>query len=195
MEKRLYRNERDKMLAGVCSGLAEYFDMDVTWMRIIFVFAAIFGFSGVLIYIILWIVIPSKPFTPNFSSYNTDYRVYDQGGSNPNAGSASGQPTPMPPSMSRENVRSSGNGRLIAGLILLALGGYFLLEEFNVVPDWFELSRLWPIAIIVLGILMISKAGGKTHTERPHADDNVTSDAEPKVSDPTTTSSNDQPLA
>ena len=78
MEKRLYRDETNKILAGVSSGLAEYFEMDVTWVRIIFVFAAVFGFSGVIIYIILWIVIPPKPFNPTgFSSYSTDYKVYE----------------------------------------------------------------------------------------------------------------------
>ncbi|HEY1024808.1 MAG TPA: PspC domain-containing protein [Sphingobacteriaceae bacterium] len=189
MEKRLYRNENDKMLAGVCSGLADYFEMDVTWMRIIFVFAAIFGFSGVLIYLILWIVVPPKPFRPNFSSYNTDYRVYEDRGFGSASGPAAGQSVPPPPYMTKESPRGNGNGRLIAGLILLALGGYFLLEEFDIVPEWFDLGRLWPIAIIALGVLLISKAGKKTYVPT-EADAKPQND--PNVSD--ATSSDDHPL-
>ena len=43
MEKKLQRNQQDKMIAGVCSGLADYFDVDVTWVRIAFVVAVMVG--------------------------------------------------------------------------------------------------------------------------------------------------------
>lgn len=45
MEKKLTRNEQEKTVAGVCAGLAEYFDVDVTWIRIAFVLAVLAGFS------------------------------------------------------------------------------------------------------------------------------------------------------
>ena len=58
--KRLYRDENDKVLGGVCAGLANYFGIDVVIMRIIFVVLAIsFGF-GLIPYIILWIAVPSS---------------------------------------------------------------------------------------------------------------------------------------
>ena len=57
--KRLYRDERDKLLAGVASGLANYLNVDPAIMRVLFVLLAIFGGSGILIYIVLWIVLPS----------------------------------------------------------------------------------------------------------------------------------------
>ncbi|RKD90608.1 PspC domain-containing protein [Mangrovibacterium diazotrophicum] len=61
-KKRLTRSN-DRMLAGVLAGIAEYLDMDPTIVRIIFVLLAVFsaGFPGLLLYIILWIVIPEKP--------------------------------------------------------------------------------------------------------------------------------------
>lgn len=60
MEKRLYRNTDNKVISGVCSGLGEYFNLDPTIVRIIFLIL-FFGFgTGVLIYIILWIVMPEK---------------------------------------------------------------------------------------------------------------------------------------
>ncbi len=57
-EKKLYRNPDDKKIAGICSGLAEHFNIDVTLMRIIFVVALLGYGSTLLIYIVLWIAIP-----------------------------------------------------------------------------------------------------------------------------------------
>ena len=80
MEKKLQRNTMDKKIAGVCSGLAEYFDIDVTLVRAAFVIAFLAGFSGILAYIILWVIVPAKPvFHSSYSdrNYQADYRVYD----------------------------------------------------------------------------------------------------------------------
>jgi phage shock protein C len=75
MEKKLQRNTQDKKLAGVCSGLAEYFELDVTLVRVAFIFAVLAGFSGGLAYLILWVVMPAKPFMPG-NYYSTDSRYY-----------------------------------------------------------------------------------------------------------------------
>lgn len=63
-KKRMTRSN-DRMLAGVLAGVAEYLEMDPTIVRIIYVLLAVFsaGFPGLLLYIILWIVIPEKPLT------------------------------------------------------------------------------------------------------------------------------------
>ena len=55
--KKLYRNPNGQMLAGVCSGLAEYLDIDLVIVRLIFVLLFFFGGHGLLIYVILWILI------------------------------------------------------------------------------------------------------------------------------------------
>ena len=56
--RRLYRNMNDKWLGGVCSGLAAYFGLDTTLVRVIVLLLFLFGGVGFLAYIILWIVIP-----------------------------------------------------------------------------------------------------------------------------------------
>ncbi len=61
MDKRLYRSRESRMIAGVCGGLAEYFDMDPTIVRLILVTAALVGGSGLLAYILAWIIIPERP--------------------------------------------------------------------------------------------------------------------------------------
>ena len=60
MARRVYKG-RDKKIFGVCSGLAEYFDMDTTIMRVIFLFAFLAFGSGLLLYLILAIVLPDPP--------------------------------------------------------------------------------------------------------------------------------------
>ena len=60
MEKKLYRNTQDKKIAGVCSGLAEYFKIDPTIIRLIWALVSLFG-PGILAYLICALVIPEKP--------------------------------------------------------------------------------------------------------------------------------------
>ena len=60
MGKKL-RRSNDKMIAGVCAGLAHYFDLDPTVIRIVYVLLSIFtAFAGVLVYLILWLVMPKE---------------------------------------------------------------------------------------------------------------------------------------
>lgn len=62
--KKLYRSTSDKKIAGVCGGLAEYFNIDATIVRVIFVILLLpGGFPGLIPYVILWLVVPYKPET------------------------------------------------------------------------------------------------------------------------------------
>ncbi|HEY5529193.1 MAG TPA: PspC domain-containing protein [Thermoleophilia bacterium] len=58
MERRLYRSRTEKMIAGVCGGVAEYFNTDPTIVRLLWVLITLLGGAGVLLYIVLWIVMP-----------------------------------------------------------------------------------------------------------------------------------------
>jgi phage shock protein PspC (stress-responsive transcriptional regulator) len=62
--KRLMRSSRDKKLGGVCAGVADYFDLDPTLVRIIWLLAVLCAGTGGLLYIILWIALPLAPATP-----------------------------------------------------------------------------------------------------------------------------------
>lgn len=59
--KRLYRSATDKMIGGVCGGLAKFFGMDPTVMRLIFLLLFFVGTGGFWVYLILWIVTPVEP--------------------------------------------------------------------------------------------------------------------------------------
>jgi phage shock protein PspC (stress-responsive transcriptional regulator) len=156
MYKKLYRSVTDKMLGGVCGGLAEYFDIDPVIVRLIFVLAVIFGGSGILAYIILWIIIPQKPFiiTP-----------FNQTQTNPNT---SGENLGEEKKSENINfniesaVNNSSNKSLYAGAFLILLGGIFLLDNF--VPH-FHFGDFWPLVLIGLGIAIILNAKNKSVNE------------------------------
>jgi phage shock protein C len=145
MEKKLTRNSSDKMVAGVASGLASYFQLDVTWVRIAFALAAFFGGGGIWIYIILWIAVPENKNTAfGFTDYKQDMEENNFGST----------------FKSKEKV----NYNLLGGLILIGLGGYFLLDEFDIIPYWFRIGKLWPLIFVAIGLSILFK-GIKSNKE------------------------------
>jgi len=59
--RRLYRSKSRRMLAGVCGGLAQYFNLDATLIRVLFVLLAVLGGSGLVLYVAMWIIVPNQP--------------------------------------------------------------------------------------------------------------------------------------
>ncbi len=68
--KRLYRSRNEKLVGGVCGGLAEYFGIDPTWVRLIFIFFALLGGFALILYLIMWVVVPLRP-AQDDSSHNS----------------------------------------------------------------------------------------------------------------------------
>lgn len=146
MAKRLYRSYTDKMIGGVCGGLGEYFDIDPVIIRILFVVAVIFGGGGILAYIILWIVIPQKPYTvPKFDN-ESDAKIESET-----------EPEVKSENTFREFVvqKRNINKNTLGGIILILLGLLFLIDNF--IPH-IRFGDLWPIILIVIGISIILKA-------------------------------------
>ena len=56
--RKLYRSRNRRMVAGVCGGLADYFDIDPTVIRVVFLILAVFGGTGLVVYLVMWIVVP-----------------------------------------------------------------------------------------------------------------------------------------
>ena len=73
--RRLMRSSRDKKIGGVCAGLADYFDMDATIVRIVWLLAILVGGTGFLAYLILWIVLPLAPIGVPIGAPMTTARV------------------------------------------------------------------------------------------------------------------------
>lgn len=144
-ETRLTRSHSNSMIAGVCGGLGEYLNVDPILFRILFVLALIVGGSGLLVYIILWIVIPEeKPNTQKSNNLNyenmTDSNNQTGNGFNP---------------APDQNKPQKNDGNLWGGLILITLGGIFLIDRF--VPR-IDFGDLWPLILIVVGVILITKS-------------------------------------
>lgn len=77
MAKRLYKSDKDKQVSGVCQGIAEYFDMDPSIVRIAFAFTILFMGTGLLLYIIMAIVLPEKKEVMNSNKSDDIYESYD----------------------------------------------------------------------------------------------------------------------
>ncbi len=140
MEKKLHRDQQHKIIGGVCAGLADYFDIDVSIVRALFLVSLILKGGGFLIYIVLMIVLPKKDYI--FNDPTVDYRV---------------PPDPMgyatPPRDPFVEKRRS-NGTVIAGTILIFLGAVFLLDQLDFIPD-INFHLTWPIILILAGLLIL----------------------------------------
>jgi len=156
MNKKLYRNEHQKVIGGVCAGLAEYFGMDVSIIRVIFALSIILKCIIVPVYIILWIVLPKKSL---FGEPFVDYRVppFNPIAPDFNASVPPFKPNPFiaPP------VPKTHTGSMIVGMVLLLIGGFCLLEQFDWIPDW-DFDHFWPIIPVAIGLVLIIN-GTKKH--------------------------------
>ena len=74
MKKRLYRSKTDRKLAGVCGGVAEYFNIDPTIVRVIWALLAFFYGTSILLYLIMAFVVPEKPDAPDVIDVESDVR-------------------------------------------------------------------------------------------------------------------------
>jgi phage shock protein PspC (stress-responsive transcriptional regulator) len=154
---RLYRSVQHRVIGGVAGGLAEYFDIDPVIIRLVFVIVAFAGGGGLLVYLILWIVLPEN--TASKFSYQQSQPGYSQAG--PPAQeetSFSGNPEwkektdPSFGSPIQDGRKERNTGGLIGGLVLITLGCLFLIDRF--VPD-IDFGDLWPILLVVIGAVLI----------------------------------------
>jgi phage shock protein C len=161
MEKKLQRDEHNKMIAGVCAGLADYLNVDVTIIRVAFVLTMVLHGCGLIPYIILWIVMPKKVY--GFSGANfkntgpVDYTVPPQPNnpvdySVPNQFGSYAPPQAGAPFVAPTKKRS--NAGVIVGFALVAFGGFFMLDNFNLLPDW-DFDHIWPLIFIVAGLAIV----------------------------------------
>ena len=160
MSDRLYRSRDDRMLAGVAGGLARTLDADPSIVRVVWVLVTFLsGGIALIVYLVMAVVVPEAPDdvawpapsptpptgpVPAGSWLAPDGRIVPR---------AEAPVADGPPGAGR--VRGSGDGRrlaIVAGVILILLGGLFLIREF--VPA-IDLSTAWPLASIGFGLLLV----------------------------------------
>ena len=151
MNRRLYRSRRDSVLGGVCGGVADYLDIDPSIVRIIWaVLALVTGGLFLVLYIVMWIVVPEGPSAATVAGASTAPT-----GTAGEPGSEPAQPQASAPAWGayEERLRRGGSGgAMIFGLILIGAGIWFLVDQY--IPT-FDRDLIWPIALVALGAALL----------------------------------------
>lgn len=162
MNRRLYRSRRDSVLGGVAGGVADYFDMDPSIVRIVWaVLALVTGGIFLVLYIVMWIVVPEGPSAATVARAAGETGAAPPGEPGSNAAGPTGESPPAEASASTWAVqeqrlrRGGSSGAVIFGLILIALGIWFLIDRY--VPA-IDTDLLWPVALVILGIVLLAFA-------------------------------------
>ena len=153
MERRLYRSRSDRMIWGVCGGLAKYFDMDPTIVRVIAVLTIFLGSFGIWAYIILAIVVPLEDSTATRPKDTIKENVEEIKKTTSELGHEI-QSTLKGESGSEEVDETRHRHRNTIGILLIVLGIFLLLGSFNIFW-WFRWIYLWPLIPIAIGALII----------------------------------------
>ena len=147
MNKRLERISDEAMLGGVCAGLAHYFGLNRTVVRLIFLLGIpLPHFPALLIYSILWIVMPKQPLGASVHQLTVYANpVFSMNPYNPN------QP-------------ASPDRSLIGGAVLILLGVLFLIDRYFDI----DFGDLWPFMLIAIGLWLIFRDRIRTPFDRNH---------------------------
>ena len=129
--RKLSRNTMNKVIGGVCSGLADFFGLDVALVRIAFVIAFMFASFGFWLYIILWIVLPVDGQQTTVNSQ---------------------QPT------ANSQAPESKVKSVLAGSFVILIGLLFLINNFIPI-NW--VWKLWPLILVAIGVVMIITSSKK----------------------------------
>lgn len=139
--KRLKRSEKDRIIAGVCGGLAEYFDIDPVLVRGLWVIALFFLGTGFLAYIIAWILIPEQNKINEGNTEESD--VYEA------------------EIVEDNHHKKKTEPAIFLGFVLIAIGSWFLMKRIPVLSDFYwwikeNLSNyFWPGILILSGFFLI----------------------------------------
>lgn len=141
--KKLYRRPKQGMIAGVAAGFAEYFNVDVTLMRIIFVVLAfVTGGAAIIAYIVFAIVMPIDP----SDSDNTAKSSKD---------SESGDTSNESTSITQDKRAGLAN---YFGIVLIIVGIWVLLSEVFPEIRWFRWELVWPAVLVIAGVWFIVRS-------------------------------------
>ncbi len=150
MKTHLYRSESNRMLGGVCGGLGDYLALDPVLIRLFFVMLFFGHGSGMLIYFILWVIMPNesdvqegKGLEENIkeSTQNFGERVQTIG---QEFGEAMRNPNPQ--------------AGMIVGIALITLGGILFIETLNIYSlRWISFDVLWPTLLIIGGVVILQR--------------------------------------
>jgi len=147
---RLYRSRKDRIIGGVAGGLAEYFEVDVVLVRVLWVLAIFIGGGGLVAYVIAWIIIPDV----TSERFHNSKKV--PGEQKANAFAKNEEDIAETANFKYENEQEArARRRRNAGLILIGIGVIFLVRNaFGFIFHYF-----WPLLLVALGIFFFLRSG------------------------------------
>ena len=159
MARRLYRSQRERIIGGVAGGIGEYFDIDPVWVRLAFILLVFAGGSGLIAYIILWLIVPrqSSQATPrdaireNIQDIKQDLKQAEAGLKEALGRKEEAQKQTIEERPVSEERKISA---FIVGLVLIALGIVFFVSNF-VSFWWFSWGKFWPALLILAGVVIM----------------------------------------
>ena len=154
MEKRLYRSRSDRMIWGVCGGLAKYFDMDPTIVRVIAVLSIFVTGLGIIAYIIMAIVLPLENSKATEPKDTIKENVEEMKETASELGPEIRSTLAGEEGESEEIAKIRHRRLTIFGIIIIVLGVLFLLGSLNLFW-WFNWGNLWPLILVAIGVLII----------------------------------------
>ena len=138
MNRRLYRCRENRRLGGVAAGVAEFFDLDPTLVRVLWFLSIFAGGFSILLYIGLWVIVPLEPLATDETAVST----------------AIGEPEGH-----RHTRGGAGSGRVttFAGIALILFGGLAMVDA--VLPAWADSWRyLGPLFLVGIGAVLVAGA-------------------------------------
>lgn len=175
MQRRLYRSEQDRLLTGLSGGMADYFDVDPTLMRLLWVLLAIFtGGVAVIIYFVMVVVVPTgavpapgiepgpvgaddEPAAGNAPEPGDEpagEEAAPQQASETAAPGAAQTYRPYAPERQSDGRSSRLGGAAFVGLALVVIGVLALLDSLGLLAQ-FDSWRLWPVILIAFGVFLV----------------------------------------
>ena len=152
MRNKLYRSSKDCMIGGICGGIAEYFDIDSTLVRLLAVLVVLLGGAGVIAYLIAWIVIPKNPEQESDEKFEKREKIKEK----IKKGAENVIEEVKEHFESKEsNHNIERNRRIWGGIIVIIIGVIFLSGSLF---HWVAWSNLWPLIVIALGIIIMVQA-------------------------------------
>ncbi len=146
--QKIYRSQDDKIIGGVCGGIGEYFNIDPIIVRVIFVLSVLFSGSGLILYLILWLVFPNKS---NISLRFNKEGVKESVPETEDISYKAEEKFKSDIETDREDKRRSR----FFGWFLFFLG-IFLLTG-TLFPYSLHLIRYWPFLLVLLGLFLLFK--------------------------------------
>jgi len=153
MDKRLFRSRTDRMLWGVCGGLAHYFAIDPVIVRLIFILTIFFGGFGIMAYIILAIVVPVESSQASEPRETIKENVQEM----KETAQSLGKEIHATLSGKEQEKESDSHNRTITivGFVIIIAGIIFLLSSIFSWFHWWSWAFVWPVILITIGLLII----------------------------------------